>query len=86
MPGDAELRKGKEMKIPKYIDLALKRRTRGAEMFNTNDWIISNFIDKHEIDAELEDYHGGVESVVHPYDSEEQIRERILQSSGKARR
>lgn len=57
------------MKCPKYILDALKARCRAAEIFNKNDILISEWIDKNNIDAPFEDYHGGVESVVHPYDS-----------------
>lgn len=68
------------MKIPKYINEALKRRTKGAAMFNTNDLIISKWIDENGLENEIDssDFHGGVESIVHPDDSEERIREAIL--------
>ena len=57
------------MRCPKYIRAALLSRCRAAELFNKNDIIISEWIDKNNIDVPSEDYHGGVESVVHPYDS-----------------
>lgn len=69
------------MKIPKYIDEALKKRTKAAEAFNHYDWIISHWIDEHglEEDIDLADFHGGVESIVNPRESEKSIRTAILQ-------
>ena len=68
------------MKIPKYIDDALKKRTKAAEMFNQYDWIISDWIDKHGLsdDIDTADFHGGVESVINPEVSEANIRLAIL--------
>ena len=68
------------MKIPKYIDEALKKRTKAAMAFNEHDWIISDWLDKNGIsdDLDFEDFHGGVESVVNPRESENRIREAIL--------
>ncbi len=65
------------MKIPKYIDVALKRRTAAADKFNYYDLIISEWIDKKGLDKYIDtgDIHGGVESVVHPDVSEANIRE-----------
>lgn len=57
------------MKCPEYIKKALYARYRAAETFNKNDILISEWIDKNNIDVPFEDYHGGVESVVHPYES-----------------
>ena len=69
------------MKIPKYIDEALKKRTRAAEEFNKYDWIVSRWIDEHglEDDIDTADYYGGVESIVNPRESEASIRLAILQ-------
>lgn len=66
------------MNIPKYILKALGRRARAAESFNTNDLIISKFIDKHNIEIESYDYHGGVESIVNPYNSAKRVALAIL--------
>ena len=67
------------MEIPKYIDVALRRRTKAAVSFNTNDYIISQWIDKNGLqdDVDLADYHGGCESIVNPYDAEMRIRKAI---------
>ena len=69
------------MKIPKYIDDALKKRTKAAETFNHYDFIISRWIDKNGLydDIDTADFHGGVESIVNPDVSEQNIREAILQ-------
>ena len=68
------------MKIPKYIDEALKKRTKSAQEFNKYDIIISKWIDSKGLDEVIDssDFHGGVESVVHPEESERCIRESIL--------
>lgn len=68
------------MKIPKYIDEALKKRTKAAEAFTEHDWTVSEWLDKNGIADNLdsEDFHGGVESVVNPRNSERRIREAIL--------
>ena len=57
------------MNCPKYIHDALKARALAAERFNQKDLLISEWIDKNKIEVPFEDYHGGVESIVHPYDS-----------------
>lgn len=66
------------MDIPKYVLKALGRRARAAETFNTNDLIVSKFIDKHNINVESYDYHGGVESIVNPYNSAKRVTLAIL--------
>lgn len=66
------------MKIPKYIDEALKKRTKSACKIIEYDEIITNFIDKYNIDVDFEDYNGGCEMFLNPYDSEEAIRNAIL--------
>ena len=72
------------MKIPKYIDDALRKRTKAAEMFNHYDWIVSNWIDKKGLDGDIDtaDFHGGVESIVNPWTSENNIRLAILNKGG----
>lgn len=67
------------MKIPKYIDEALKKRSKAAVMFNKYDFIISTFIDKNNIDVDMADYHGGVESIINPTESEMAIREAVCE-------
>ena len=69
------------MKIPKYIDEALKRRTHAAVMFAHYDVIISDWINKNGLDDDVDpaDFSGGVESVVNPHDAEQRIRDAVLQ-------
>ena len=57
------------MKCPKYIRDALKARASSAKRFNEKDLLISKWIDDHNIEVPSEDYHGGAESIAHPYDS-----------------
>ena len=68
------------MKIPKYVDNALKMRTRAAHQFSKYDYIVSNWLSKNDFDNDIDssDFHGGVESIVNPHDSEDRIREAIL--------
>lgn len=72
------------MKLPKYIDDALRRRTKAAETFQHYDWIVSDWIEKHglEDDIDIADFRGGVESIVNPDVSEQNIRNAILQKEG----
>lgn len=62
------------MKVPKYIEDALNRRARAADIFQKADDIISDFIDKNHIEVPMEDYCGGVESYVNPWESIDSIR------------
>lgn len=66
------------MRIPKYIDEALRKRANAAFRFLQYDDIVSKFIKKHDIDVNFEDYGGGVESIANPYESENAVREAIL--------
>lgn len=65
------------MKIPKYIEKALDDRVKAADKFNGADRIITQFIEKHDIDVNSEDYLGGAESLVNPDASADRIREAI---------
>lgn len=65
------------MKVPKYIEKALEKRIKGANMVSEADTIIEDFINKNNIDAYWEDYGGGVEMYVNPIDSAEAIRKAI---------
>ena len=65
------------MKIPKYIEKALERRAKAAVIWNHNDLIISEFIDKHNIIVEDYDYHGGCEAIVNPWTSSSRVAEAI---------
>lgn len=66
------------MKIPKYIDEALKKRTKSACKVLEYDEIVTNFIDKYHIDVDSEDYEGGCEMFTNPRDSEQAVRKAIL--------
>lgn len=66
------------MRIPKYIDEALKKRTQCARKLLECDDIVTNFIDKYHIDVDYEDYDGGCEMFINPYESEEAVRQAIL--------
>lgn len=66
------------MRIPKYIDEALRKRANAAFRFLQHDVVVSEFIEKHNIDVNFEDYGGGVESILNPYESENVVREAIL--------
>lgn len=66
------------MKIPKYIDEALRKRTSTACKLLVYDEIVTNFIDKHHIGVDFEDYDGGCEMFINPYDSEQAVRQAIL--------
>lgn len=67
------------MKIPKYIDDALKKRTKAANGFNRYDYVVSEWIDKHGLAGFVDTscFHGGVEAIVNPEDAEREIREVI---------
>lgn len=65
------------MKIPKYIEKALDDRVKAADKLNSADLIISEFIEKHDINVEDYDYRDGVEAIVNPDASAERIREAI---------
>lgn len=69
------------MKIPKYIDEALKKRTKAAFAFNEYDYIVSEWITKNGLDEDIDGCHiyGGCESIVNPSSSEATIRDAILQ-------
>lgn len=65
------------MRIPKYIDEALRKRANAAFRFLQHDVVVSKFIKQHNIDVDFEDYGGGVESICDPYGSEKAVREAI---------
>lgn len=67
------------MKIPKYIDEALRQRTRSAKQFSKYDWIVSNWITQHGLEGAMDmaDIYGGVESLENPEESEMEIRKVI---------
>lgn len=66
--------------IPKYIENALRKRTKAAVQFSESDIVISQYIDHHPelLEAiDSEDFQGGVESIINPQESEERIRSAI---------
>lgn len=64
------------MKIPKYIEEALKMRIKAANNFNRYDYIVSHWCIEHNVTSE--EICGAIESIVHPEDSAEQVRKDIL--------
>lgn len=67
------------MEIPKYIDEALRLRTKYAELLADKMFIVDNWLDKNEIECEDCDTHSGVEIYCNPYPSEMRIRQAINQ-------
>lgn len=65
------------MKCPKYIKEALDKRLKAAQQFNHYDLIVSEYIDKHDLDVDSCHYHGGCESTVFPESSYHTILEAI---------
>ncbi len=53
------------MKCPKYIEKALHDRARAAEKFLNLDLLISDWLDKNNIDCEYAHLH--VETISNPY-------------------
>lgn len=66
------------MKIPKYIEKALRNRTIAAGKFLDADYAITKFICKYHIIVEEYDYNTGCETLANPSGSEERIRKAIL--------
>lgn len=66
------------MKIPKYIETALRRRVRASINFSLADRTLTDFIEKYNIKVDSEDYCGGVEAYINPTESAERIRQAII--------
>ena len=66
------------MKIPKYIDETLKKRTKAAHKLIEYDCVISEYIEKHNIPVDTADYHLGCEMIMNPEESESNIRKAII--------
>ena len=66
------------MRIPKYIDEALRKRTNAAYKFIDYDCIVSDFIERNGIELDSMHYGLGCESLVNPDNSEEAVRKAIL--------
>lgn len=67
------------MKCPNYIRDALKQRARYARRFMELDWMIAEWLEKHDLLYLVEEYdiHGGCESYVNPDASSARILEVI---------
>jgi len=72
------------MKIPKYILIALQRRANAAYLWNKYDWIISNYINKHNIEVPSECYRGGVEGIVNPDSANKEIIKCMLEHENES--
>lgn len=66
------------MRIPKYIDEALRKRANAAFSFIQNDAIVSAFIEKNRIELDSMHYGLGCESILNPDSSANAVREAIL--------
>ena len=65
------------MKIPKYINEALKKRTKYACKLDDAMRVVDDWMDKHNIECESCDTHTGCEIYTNPFLSEQRIREAI---------
>ena len=65
------------MKIPKYIDRALRLRTKYACLLDDQCRVIDEWLERNRVECGYEDTHGGVELYVNPHDSESRVRECI---------
>lgn len=66
------------MKIPKYIDEALRKRANAAFKFMDYDAIISAFIEENRVELDTMHYGLGCESLLNPDSSANAVREAIL--------
>ncbi len=64
------------MKIPKYIQSAIKNRAKAASSFNRYDLIITHWCRDRNI--ETEEIGGSLDSIAHPFESAEQLKKDIL--------
>lgn len=71
------------MKIPKYIDEALRKRANSAFRFIQYDAIISDFIEKNGVELDTMHYGLGCESILNPDSSANAVREAILTHKNK---
>lgn len=71
------------MKIPKFIDEALKRRVNAAIRFIESDCIVSAFIEKNEIEVDTANYGLGYDTLLNPERSAAEVREAILKKEEK---
>lgn len=66
------------MRIPKYIDEALRKRTNAAYKFMDYDCIVSDFVENNGIELDPTHYGLGCESLLNPDSSANAVREAIL--------
>ena len=64
------------MKIPKYIEEALKMRIKAANKFKRYDLIVSQWCIEHNVTSD--DICGAIDSIANPEKSAEQVRKDIL--------
>lgn len=67
------------MKIPKYVDEALRKRTNAAYKFIDYGCIVSDFIERNGIELDSTHYGLGCESLINPDNSAEAVRKAILE-------
>lgn len=65
------------MKIPKYIDEALKKRTKLAIQLDNVCYTIDRFLTKNNIEPDTSCWNTGVEIYVNPNDAEDEVRKAI---------
>lgn len=66
------------MKIPQYVDILLKQRTRYANRLDAVMSELDKWLDKNNVECEDCDTHTGVEIYCNPGDSEQRVRQSIL--------
>lgn len=71
------------MRIPKYIDEALRKRTNAAYKFMDYDCIVSDFVENNGIELAPMHYGLGCESLLNPDSSANAVREAILAHKNK---
>lgn len=71
------------MRIPKYIDEALRKRTNAAYKFMDYDCIVSDFVENNGIELDPMHYGLGCESLLNPDSSANAVREAILAHKNK---
>lgn len=65
------------MKIPKYVDMLLKRRTRLAKQLDDVCCELDEWLDENDIDLNDAYWQTGVETYVNPDSSENEVRRAI---------
>lgn len=65
------------MQIPKKILSLIEKRAKLASKLWDVNCELDEWLDKHQIDVESEDYRGGVEIFENPYESAERVLEAI---------